>query len=342
MRAWGILLACAALSLCAPSAAAETGLLKGVVLGLFSADPGADYGPALRELYELGAEAVSLMVVSTMPDVHSVEITTNPWGGSSDERIRITIQQAHALGLRVHLIPTLHVVDVAPGRWRGTLEPPSWEAWFAAYGAVLLRYAELAEQAGAEYFSVGSELISSEVEERRWRALIDQVRARYRGRLSYTCNWDALDGMRFADALDLLGANAYHEIDPLTNGGRPALPALIASWEPIRERLRAWSERHGRRVLITEIGYPSMEGGLRQPWNYLAGLPVDLEEQRLGYQAFLAAWAEADFLAGVFFYDWWGAGGPSDTSYTPRGKPAMELLRCWFADLATDGNGMLE
>jgi hypothetical protein len=313
-----------------------------VVLGLFEAAPEADYGPALQEIYQLGANAVSLMVVSTTPDVDSLEITTNPWGGSSDERILKTMRQAHSFGLQVHLIPTLHVIDVAPGRWRGTLEPPSWEDWFAAYGAILLRYAGLAEQAGAEYFSVGSELISSEAQEQRWRTLIAQVRERYHGQLTYTCNWDALDRIGFADALDLVGTNAYYEVGRGEPDDTPSLAELESRWVPIRERLRGWSEAHGLPVVITEIGYPSLQGALREPWNYLAGNPVDLEEQRRGYQAFLDAWSQADFLAGVFFYDWWGAGGPEDSSYTPRGKPAAEVLRCWFAGLGTNEEGMVE
>jgi len=35
-------------------------------------------------------------------------------------------------------------------------------------------------------------------------------------------------------------------------------------------------------------------------------------------------------LEGVYFYLWWGAGGPEDKDYTPRGKGAEAVIRDWF------------
>ena len=34
--------------------------------------------------------------------------------------------------------------------------------------------------------------------------------------------------------------------------------------------------------------------------------------------------------AGFFLYEWWGVGGPQDRGYTPRGKPAADLIRRRF------------
>jgi hypothetical protein len=52
-----------------------------------------------------------------------------------------------------------------------------------------------------------------------------------------------------------------------------------------------------------------------------------------GYRAFLDVWgdllAEGDpRFAGVCFYEWdpYHAGGPGDTGYGVRGKPALEVL----------------
>ena len=70
----------------------------------------------------------------------------------------------------------------------------------------------------------------------------------------------------------------------------------------------------GRRV-IAIIGDGSMTGGYS---NLIVGHgvrrrelrgPVDLEEQRRAYQAFVEAWRGVDALGGVFFWIWDGAGG---------------------------------
>ncbi|MBP6844077.1 MAG: hypothetical protein KA201_10065, partial [Kofleriaceae bacterium] len=64
---------------------------------------------------------------------------------------------------------------------------------------------------------------------------------------------------------------------------------------------------------------------------YLRGTAIDLEEQRRAFAALAAAWAGEPALAGLFVWEWSGAGGADDGGYTPRGKPAACELRAWFA-----------
>jgi hypothetical protein len=35
-------------------------------------------------------------------------------------------------------------------------------------------------------------------------------------------------------------------------------------------------------------------------------------------------------VGGVFVWNWFGDGGAMDNGYTPRNKPAEQLLRWWF------------
>jgi hypothetical protein len=74
----------------------------------------------------------------------------------------------------------------------------------------------------------------------------------------------------------------------------------------------------------------SRDGATRAPWDYLRGTAIDLEEQRRAFAALAAAWAGEPALAGLFVWEWSGAGGPTDGGYTPRGKPAACALRAWF------------
>ena len=66
------------------------------------------------------------------------------------------------------------------------------------------------------------------------------------------------------------------------------------------------------------------------PWDYTAAGDVDLEEQRRAYRAFARAWG-ATALAGVYFWEWSGAGGAGrPEGYTPRDKPAECVVDAWF------------
>lgn len=325
-------LACLALGARAGAlAAAAPGPLgpfqRGVALGIFSRGAEEHLRPQVRELARLGAEAVSLVAPQVLRDVRSLEFYSEPTVTPTDEALRRAARLSHAAGMRVLLFPIIYVWELGEGEWRGTLDPPSWGAWFERYSRVILHYAALAREEGIEYFSVGSELCSSESREAEWRRLIARVREVYPGAVTYATNWDHRHVARFLDAVDFLSMNAYFR---LAEHGDPSLPALERAWRPIVEEVDSWAAELGKPLVIAEVGYPSRDGAARDPWDYTVEAPADAGEQAMLYEAFLRSWARSRTLTGVYFYLWWGEGGPSDTGYTPRGKPAQEVLRAWF------------
>lgn len=306
--------------------------VRGMAVPMHDPDPTYDYGATLGELPPLGVTHVSIFVHLYQPTALSPAPARHPLRSVGDRALRRTIEQARRLGLRVALVPS---VSLADRDWRGRISPPSWERWFRGYQRELLHWARLAEDAGASLLSVGSELSSTEGEERRWRALIADVRATFSGQVTYSANWDRYRQVAWWDALDYVGISAYYELT--TDGQAPTPDVLRAAWLAQRRELTAWREAAGLRqpFLFLEVGYPSLQGSARKPWDYTRGepperAPVDVEEQRLCYEAFVEAWRGAPELAGLFFYEWWGEGGPRDGGYTPRGKPALDVVRAFF------------
>ena len=307
----------------------SVGFHRGMALGLFSRDDPAAIAADLDELQDLGVGSVSLVVPKVIEDVRSTQLRDGRWVTPSDGALRLAIRGAHRRGMRVMLFPTLFVENLAEGEWRGTLAPADWDRWFHAYGSTILHYARMAQAEGVELLSVGSELVSSESHEAGWRNLIRSVREVYDGDLLYSANWDHFQDIPFLDELDYLGINAYYQ---LTEASRPELDELRRGWEPILRELRSWSRRNGRPLLFTEVGYPSREGAGVDPWDHTADRPADPELQRRCYRAFIDVWRNVPELGGVFFYLWWGEGGPEDPGYTPRNKPAQDEIASWFQD----------
>ncbi len=309
---------------------------RGVALGIFSRGSEEDIRPPVREVARLGAGAVSLIAPFVLRDVRSLDFYPEPTVTPSDASLRRAARLAHAAGLKVLLYPIVHVWELRDGEWRGTLEPRDWSAWFEGYGRVVLRYARLAQEEGIEAFSVGSELCSSEAREPDWRRLIAQVRAVYSGEITYSVNWDHRQAARFLDALDFVSMNAYFR---LSEADDPTLAELERAWRPIVEEVDTWAASVRKPLVIAEVGYPSRKGAARDPWDYTLERPPDLPTQAALYAAFLRSWARSKSLNGVYFYLWWGEGGASDTGYTPRGKPAQEVLRAWFAGEGLQAEG---
>jgi len=309
---------------------------KGMVLGIFSRSDPEYFTESLKEMGDLGVDSVSLIVPKVQKNVRSTGFHDDPWITPTDGSLRLAAREAHLRGMRVFLFPIVYIEDLAEGEWRGTLSPADWDEWFRVYEKMILHYARIAAEERVEYFSVGSELCSTEGFEERWRRVIRKVRRAYPGKVTYSANWDHLDPVTFGDALDFLGMNAYYEVG---KDGSSDVDAMVIRWKEIQKGIRRWQEAHGGKALVlTEIGYPSRAGAGKDPWNYFGEGEPDQEEQRKCYEAFVRAWKGERMLSGVYFYLWWGEGGPGDRDYTPRGKSALSVIRAWYGESEETGS----
>jgi hypothetical protein len=298
-------------------------LMKGIALGLY----GGDYGHMLDEITAVGADHVSLVVSWKQHDVRATKLA--PFDGTlPDDKLRDVIRMARARALKVFLFPIIEVEVRKPGEWRGTLRPDDVGAWWSAYETFVLHYATIAADEGVELYAIGSELASTESWQDRWFHLISKVKGVFRGKLLYSANWDHYEHVTFWERVDYVGVTAYNE---LTRKPGASEAELAHAWEEVRDRLVAFARRVDRPLVVTEIGYVSQEGAALHPWDYTLKSKVNLEEQRRCYAAFVAAWRGEPALEGVFWWNWWGAGGDKDGSYTPKGKPAERVLRNYFS-----------
>ena len=170
-----------------PRAAAAEPKQRGVSLGLFAEDVSFDYGPLLKEIAELDATHVSLVVPlyqehggSTRLSLHT---RLSPSLGATAEAIRA----AKRVGLEVMLFPIVRLSAPRSDReWRGTLAPADLDAWFASYLDVLGDLAAVAGLTGATRLAIGSELSSLDGEVARWAKVIERIRAVFPGILVYS------------------------------------------------------------------------------------------------------------------------------------------------------------
>lgn len=325
-----------------PKRPAPVAFHGGMVLPLHSEDPRFSYAPQVREVAQLGATHISFIVRIYQEHARSPGPLRHPTKTPRDAILLEAIKEARRSGMQVLLMPIVLLEKPGEDDWRGNIAPPDWDAWFAAYQNLLLHFARLAEEGGASTLLVGSELSSTEARVEDWRRLINATRRRFSGQLGYSANWDHYDEVQFWKQLDYMGISGYYE---LTDSLTPNLDQLKTAWRIVRFRILEWRRKQGLDelpLLFTELGYASQDGCASKPWNYFFSKTVDLEEQRLCYQAFTEVWAKVPELRGVYFYEWWGHGGPEDTSYTPRGKPVEGLLRRWYRKIRARNQRLAE
>ncbi len=307
---------------------------------------------ALKELSERTlARWIAISVFEYQSTASSADIAPNtsgrnpltgkPWATTStEEDIRAAVADARRYGIRCMLKPH---VDCYSGEWRGMIRPDS--AWFAAYTAMLLRYARLAQELGIEMLCIGTELVTATQPQYTtfWERLIDTVRRVYNGWLLYAANWEGtpeLPGpefvrIRFWQRLDFLGVNFY---PPLTSAPEEPLPSMeqaLGRWQRLVEAIAELARLVGRPVIVAEVGCPSVEGALAAPWDWRRAQEpnarADLQAQEFYYEAVRRAFQGRPWLAGVFWWEWESIPSRNElTGYTPRGKPAERVVREWF------------
>jgi len=283
------------------------------------ATPAAD--ASLTALAATGATDVAILVTtyqaSPTADVPRVDDPRTP----TPDAVAAACARAEALGLEVTL--KLHV-DLDDGAWRATIDPRDPKAWFAAYDAFVLAWAKGAEACGASRLVLGTELAGTLHDETQWRELVARVRTVFGGELTYAASWDEADLVPFWDALDRVGVDAYQPVAGETRHGRLD---VLAAWQPWLDRMHRLARRTGRPVLLSELGYRSVEGAGRRPWASEGGVRDDATQADL-YWAALEAMRTPRWLGGVLVWDWPAVPDPAldPTGYTPRDKPAETVL----------------
>lgn len=298
--------------------------MVGFAVGLYpqeAAERGWTYPPDLQEVRASGAQDILLTPSWVMDDVTSGAMRPDA-DTPRDADLLATIRSAERLGLGVSMMPYLRIRGGGSSEWRGSLRPSDPGAWWTAYGAFIRHYAALG-RGRIKIFVMGSELSSMSGDEwtERWADLAEELRGSGVERLAFVANHDALDLQAPFEFVDVAGVSAYFPV----LGDDPD-----AAWRGHAERLEAFAADVNRPLVIFELGFPSRRGALARPWDHVAGTPVDVDAQALGYRSATNALADAEWLEGLFFWAWYGEGGARDRSYSPRGKPAMRWVRAFF------------
>jgi hypothetical protein len=295
------------------------------------------YRQALDEIADTGADAVKLVVDTRQENGASTRIWLDMRMTPTRDQLVDLIEHARGRGLRVILMPIVLLDNPRGSEWRGRIEPvgaggrSGWAEWFESYRAMLRHFAEIAQVNGVDVLVIGSELVSSESKLVEWQRTIEMVRGIFKGKITYSANWDHYANIGFWDQLDLIGMNSYWKLD---NGqrNRATVEDITSRWRLIQQDLLPFVEKTGKPLLFLEVGWCSMSNAAHEPWDYTTNDPIDLDLQKRLYEGFFASWHGMEHLGGFSIWAWTpGQFGPDDRGYTPQGKPAEQVLRQYLA-----------
>lgn len=308
--------------------------LKGVSFAMLNRLEGGYHAPSvdrqLERLRGLGSNSVSLMPFAAQRDPASPEMVFLNRRPASETDVGLihAARRARAGGFLVLYKPHIWV---SHDSWPGDVAMKSeedWAAWWERYRCYVLHHAALAAWTRSELFSVGVELSKTTHREKEWRDLIASTRLFYPGLVTYSGNWYGdLEGVAFWDATDLIGIDAYY---PLAGSPEAARSELEQGARGIAERLSAASRRHGKPVLLTEVGFASRRAAWVAPHDEKG--EYSEEDQALAYEVLFQALGRPRWLAGTFVWKAFsgetGSRGRPDFGFL--GRRAEEAVRRYY------------
>ncbi|HSI33318.1 MAG: hypothetical protein ACAI43_15360 [Phycisphaerae bacterium] len=309
---------------------------RGVVMQLQRVDWIEEYKKSVDEIAALGADTVLFVVDARQENGSSNKIYLDMRMTPTPAQLFELFKHAKSKNLRVILMPIV-LLDAPEGdEWRGTIKPKDWQEWFSSYRDVITHFAWVAQgdtTGGvplADILVIGSELVSTQDKLTEWTRTIDAVRAKYKGYLTYSSNWDNYRQVPFWNQLDLIAMNSYWK---LGENKDVSVDQIVANWQGIQKDVLAFTQQQRKPLLFTEVGWCNLENAASEPWNYTrSDLRANPDLQKRLWEGFFRAWHANPGLGGFMIWNWEpGDGGPQDKGYTPEGKPAEKVIREWLA-----------
>ena len=310
-----------------PARVWESTKIKGVTLVEWSAN---GYGTpssltAVDDVAALGANTLTVVITAYQTDERASTVRVDAQLTPTPQSVAAVVLKAQSLSNPQDISFKLHI-DLDNGTWRGKIDPIDPARWFASYRTFVMMWAAEAEAAGAQQFVVGTELAGTLEHEDRWRELIRDVRTVFSGVVIYAASWDEAPEVPFWDAVDLAGVNFYA---PVSHRDDPHRMDILRGWQPWIERIRLVHKLANRDIVISEIGYRSVDGAGKHPYDFDSQAPLDFGEQADLYWAALEVISDRPWIRGVYWWNWLANGNPTNEQrdYTPKGKPAEAELR---------------
>src|SRR5581483_876793 len=296
---------------------------------------------------QIGANFISLSPTWYQNDESSIFVQPKPEATASDAALTHAIQVAHQVGLKVMLIPFLDLYD---GKWNGFIVPRDQDLWWGSYRDFILHYARLAAANNVEQLSVGRELVkqsNNPANASRWHDLLAQVRNIYKGKITYQANWGTDWAEEFSKVtfwgdpnIDIIGVNGYFPIVSADDykSGCPNLDTMVRGWLGPIKVLSQLQAKYKKPLLISEVGYRSIDGAAIDPFAHWREGSFNPDEQALAYRAFFQAWQNIPWMAGVFWWEWKSnpaAVPPYDRYYSSQNKAAEKVLEEFYGPYRT-------
>ena len=277
-------------------------------------DPGGMSDSAIKDYIQrikgLGFNGIYFETTVYAPDDHTAQFfaqydydpsVSNAWAKTArDEDILDLLSWINGAGLDAEMAIQLHVAEEYEktyGGHRSFVKPDSIDEWFSSYTDLIVHYARLAEQGGAEYFRPVVEFNTMQKETEHMNRLLDATGQVFSGGLvvAESTNHYIYDTAPFwfGEFWDhpsvMLGLNCWASTMETQADQRLSymVERFISDWKPVVEYYRG--EFPSTPIIFSEIGCFNTDGSVLGLSTVDAGEVRDDQEMADAWAAYLIA-----------------------------------------------------
>ena len=319
-----------------------------------------------EKMAEMGVNWVTVNMSFCQTNFYSRKVFLDFSWSTGELELAEIVRRLHAAGIHVLFKPCLTSLD---GAWMGSVAFPEcpqiqgienryWDEWFDSFLEAEKYFADLAARTEMDAMILGAEYFGTEGQEAGWRRVIEAVRARYDGPVTYEFTYASRHAypLNWLEEMDFLAYSYYPPAAPgeaTEENARLCKDCSAADMEAHllsrRATVEGISARFGQKpVVFTEFGVRSARGCILQPYNFQWETPYDGEAQANYLRAALRVFSPLPQWMGLFWWKWdetqyrphYHSQPGVDKGFTLQGKPAEAVWRAWAkADSKQDETG---
>jgi len=287
----------------------------------------------------------------TLPRIEAIPGKDFLWNELQDMNNHILMNQQATI-----LFPTINYTQSYEEFWNSSPSDVAWwNAWYENYQRFILTNADLANILGIHSMILGDPSVIASMDggilpngdpsnvmsnaDVRWKQLISDVRARYKGNIIGVAVIDADQEFvpQWLDSVDAIYVIFSPALTDIENSDVSQLRSQFDSY--LTEKVKPIKEKYGKPILLG-ISYPSNllasdgftisnQNRVTAP-SKVSGIGNDLQVQARVYNAVILSASSMDWINGFFSRGYYPYVSLEDASSSIYKKPASDILWFWY------------
>lgn len=197
--------------------------------------------------------------------------------------------------------------------------------------------------------NVASNFVFIEKYEDKWCDVVDYVRKEFDGFITYrtswwyTAKWDLSTYEKYNEKInnlvfgkvDFISVSAYFELsDKNINTKDEIVEDLFNTKihnreQDVKKELYEFHKKWNKPIFFGELGFPRLDGALKEPWNVLISNTPNNIEQSIGFESYKEVFENEDWNMGFSIF---AIGNrESDKLYYPSSE-SVKIIKSWYEE----------